>query len=93
MVACLPRMCQKQGRLSQYPLFPLLPCCRVARLFSFPEGGTILRASGIYGNRNVGPVTLPLGVLMQPMEMVSSAFRLSHGVISDPMLVDERVPS
>lgn len=39
--------------------------------FRFPEGGVILRAPGIYGNREVGPVTLPLGIIMKPMEMVS----------------------
>lgn len=40
-------------------------------LHRFPEGGVVLRASGIYGDRDVGPVTVPLGALMRPMEMVS----------------------
>ncbi len=42
-----------------------------------------MRASGIYGDRDVGAVTLPLGMLMRPMEMVSPAgdfvfFRLRY---------------
>ncbi|CAM9780435.1 unnamed protein product [Sphacelaria rigidula] len=38
----------------------------------FPQGGVILRAPGIYGDREVGSVTLPLGLLMKPAEMVLS---------------------
>eukprot|EP00903_Cladosiphon_okamuranus_P010693 g10106.t1 len=41
-----------------------------AILERFPEGGLILRASGIYGDRNVGSVTVPLGLAMRPMEML-----------------------
>ncbi|CAM9731971.1 unnamed protein product [Ectocarpus sp. 8 AP-2014] len=41
-----------------------------AILERFPEGGVVLRAPGIYGDRDVGPVTLPLGALMRPMEML-----------------------
>lgn len=42
----------------------------------FPNGGVILRASGIYGSRDVGSMTLPLGALMQPMEMVSAKTKI-----------------
>lgn len=38
--------------------------------YRFPDGGLILRASGIYGDRDVGAVTVPLGAVMRPMEMV-----------------------
>ncbi|CAM9321645.1 unnamed protein product [Phaeothamnion confervicola] len=40
-----------------------------AVLRRFPDGGVILRASGVYGNRQVGPVMVPLGVVMRPMEL------------------------
>ncbi|CAM9466405.1 unnamed protein product [Pylaiella littoralis] len=43
-----------------------------AILERFPEGGVILRAPGIYGDRDVGSVTVPLGAWMRPMEMLFS---------------------
>ncbi|CAM9162794.1 unnamed protein product [Ascophyllum nodosum] len=43
-----------------------------AILERFPDDGVILRPGGIYGDRRVGSVTLPLGFVMGPMEMVLS---------------------
>lgn len=55
----------------------------IGRFFQcrFPEGGLVLRASGIYGNRDVGSVTVPLGAWMRPMEMVSRRGRLEGSVL------------
>ena len=43
----------------------------------FPDDGVILRPGGIYGDRRVGSVTLPLGFVMGPMEMVSGCCNFS----------------
>lgn len=48
--------------------------------FSFPNDGIILRPGGIYGNRDVGPMTLPLGIVMRPLEMVSRCLNVVNGM-------------
>ncbi|CAM9319310.1 unnamed protein product [Scytosiphon promiscuus] len=62
----------------------------------FPEGGVILRASGIYGDRDVGSVTVPLGVFMRPMEMLFSTPPITalrsvsplEAILTPPVAVD-----
>lgn len=38
----------------------------------FPNTGVVLRPGGIYGDRDVGGVSVPLGLVMKPMEAVLS---------------------
>eukprot|EP00607_Mallomonas_marina_P010045 CAMPEP_0182419654 /NCGR_PEP_ID=MMETSP1167-20130531/4060_1 /TAXON_ID=2988 /ORGANISM="Mallomonas Sp, Strain CCMP3275" /LENGTH=218 /DNA_ID=CAMNT_0024594687 /DNA_START=134 /DNA_END=790 /DNA_ORIENTATION=- len=43
-----------------------------AVLDGFPDTGTILRPGFMYGDRQVGPVTLPLGIVGRPLQSLLS---------------------